>query len=144
MPAKPLSPEQKQDAKRLKALYDAWKEKKRSAGERVTQEDASAALGIGQSAISQYLTGKIPLNVSVATKFAALLGCDINEFSPAIAEDENKLWPFNTFSPSQFYRLDETYRQKIENELLGAITRMERSLGEPPRRLVNGAPVAAQ
>lgn len=42
-------------------------------------------LGFNQSAMSQYLNAKIPLNVSAATRFATLIGCSVAEFSPALA-----------------------------------------------------------
>lgn len=38
-------------------------------------------LGFNQSALSQYLNGKIPLNVSAAVKFAAVIGCSVSDFS---------------------------------------------------------------
>ncbi|BEP93250.1 hypothetical protein GmRootA79_16340 [Acidovorax sp. A79] len=39
-----------------------------------------------------------------------------------------KTWPFNTFTPDEYFKLlDAEYRQKIEDQLLGAITRMKQA-----------------
>ncbi|SCK09068.1 Helix-turn-helix [Variovorax sp. HW608] len=86
MPAKELTPEQKRDAKRLKVIFRAWQAERQEAGEAATQEELADLLGFGQSATSQYLNGSIPLNPRAAAKFAALIGCDVSEFSASIAE----------------------------------------------------------
>jgi hypothetical protein len=39
-----------------------------------------------------------------------------------------KTWPFSTFTPDEYFQLlDADYRQKIEDQLLGAITRMKQA-----------------
>lgn len=39
-----------------------------------------------------------------------------------------KTWPFSTFTPDEYFKLlDADYRQKIEDQLLGAITRMKQA-----------------
>lgn len=86
MPAKELTPEQKQDAERLKAKFRAWQAEKAAQGEPTTQEQLNDQLGFGQSATSQYLNGRIPLNPDAAARFAALIGCNVSAFSPAIAQ----------------------------------------------------------
>lgn len=68
MPANPLTLSQLEDAARLKSLFDVWKKEQRSQGNRVSQESVSELLGFGQSALSQYLNGRIPLNLDAATK----------------------------------------------------------------------------
>lgn len=80
MPAKPLTPEQKAEAETLKQLFGRWKSEH---GKK--QDDALDVLGFGQSALSQYLNGKIPLNPGTAVKFAQLLVCEVDEFSPSMA-----------------------------------------------------------
>lgn len=87
MPALPLTPEQRADAARLKNLFAAWQKGRREAGQPSSQEALSDMLGFNQSALSQYLNGRIPLNVSAATKFAGLIGCSIADFSPSLAEE---------------------------------------------------------
>ncbi len=82
MPAQPLSADQKADAARLKAIYES---KKREL--RLTQDSLAAACGWeSQGTVSQYLNGKIPLNIEAALKFSRHLKCDISEFSPSLAE----------------------------------------------------------
>lgn len=83
MPALPLSPEQLADAARLKAIYMA---KKRELG--LTQESLASACGWeSQGSVSQYLNGKIPLNVEAAVKFAKALRVSVSDFSPRLAAD---------------------------------------------------------
>lgn len=48
----------------------------------LTQELAAQALGIGQSAVSQYLNCRIALNLETIIAFAALLGCDPQDIDP--------------------------------------------------------------
>jgi transcriptional regulator with XRE-family HTH domain len=85
MPALPLTKEQLDDAARLKALFLTWQKGRREAGLPASQEALSEMLGFNQSAVSQYLNGKIPLNVDAATKFSALIEVPISEFSPSLA-----------------------------------------------------------
>lgn len=88
MPAKPLTPEQKEDAARLKEAFRAWQNAQRDAGAPVSQMEAAHQLGFGQSALSQYLTGKIPLNGPVLAKLAELLGITPEDISPSVAAHE--------------------------------------------------------
>lgn len=90
MPANPLTPDQAADAARLKQLFSEWQRKRKDDNEPSSQEVASEMLGFNQSAMSQYLNGKIPLNVSAATRFATLLGCTLSEFSPSLAQQAAK------------------------------------------------------
>lgn len=85
MPALPLTSEQKDDAARLKRLFLSWKEARRASGEPASQDFFSDLVGFGQSAVSQYLNGKIPLNPHAAAKFSKALGCQISDFSESVA-----------------------------------------------------------
>lgn len=87
MPAQPLTPEQLEDSARLKARFKAWQAERRAAGGDWQQDWASEQLGFGQSATSQYLNGKIPLNPDAASKFAALVGCQVSDFSESVAAE---------------------------------------------------------
>lgn len=51
---------------------------------------ASALLGFGQSALSQYLNGRIPLNVEAAIKFSEMLGRPVMAFSASLADQVAK------------------------------------------------------
>lgn len=84
MPAKPLTPEQRQDAGRLRRLFDAHQAKLKEAGQPYSQLELADQLGFGQSALAQYLGGKIPLNPDVLLKFATLLGVNPGLISPSI------------------------------------------------------------
>jgi transcriptional regulator with XRE-family HTH domain len=86
MPAKPLTPEELADAARLKILFQAWQKSRKDKGEPASQEAAIEILQFGQSAVSQYLNGGIPLNVDAAYRFAEMLGRPIASFSPTLAE----------------------------------------------------------
>lgn len=77
---KPLEPWQREDAARLKALYDATG--------REAQEKFGARYGIGsQALVWQYLNGYIPLNLKVAIKFAVGINCKVADFSPTLAAE---------------------------------------------------------
>jgi hypothetical protein len=86
MPAQPLTPEQKADAARLRALFKKWQTKQRASGKKASQEAASEALDFGQSAFNQYLNGRIPLNPDAAIKIANLIDCRVEDFSQQLAE----------------------------------------------------------
>lgn len=90
MPAKPLTPEELADAARLKSLFHAWQKTRKDKGEPASQEAVSEILDFGQSAISQYLNGGIPLNVDAAFRFAEMLGQPISAFSPTLADQAAK------------------------------------------------------
>ena len=51
---------------RLKKIQDLW------LAHNFTQREAASILKISQSAVSQYLNGKIPLNISIVIAFAKL------------------------------------------------------------------------
>lgn len=91
MPAKPLTVRQLSDANRLKELFVAWQADRKQAKLPASQDWCAEEMGFGQSAINQYLNGKIPLNPEAASRFAGLLGRDVSAFSPSIAEEIRKL-----------------------------------------------------
>lgn len=87
MPSKPatnkqaiVTPADKQAAARLKAI---WDERRRDLG--LTQETAGAKMGMNQSAVSQYLNGRIPIGLEALIKWSDLLGCDPKEIRSDIA-----------------------------------------------------------
>lgn len=88
MPAKELSEEQLADAARLKAAFRRWQADRRARGEPSTQDEVAEHLfGFGQSALSQYLNGTIPLNAAALLKFARVLGENAETISPTIVKD---------------------------------------------------------
>lgn len=105
MPALPLTPEQLEDAARLKTLFAAWQKKQREAGLPSSQEALSDQLGFNQSALSQYLNGRIPLNIDAATKFANLIGANVADFSHALAGQLERYGaPQEPFDPATMVR----------------------------------------
>lgn len=87
MPAQPLTPEQKADAERLHARFKAWQQDQKDRKLPSSQAEAASRLEFGQSALSQYLQGRIPLNVKTLAKFCTLLGCEPEEISPSLAAE---------------------------------------------------------
>lgn len=78
-----LSEAEEQDRQRL---LNIWLEKKGSLG--LTQQKLADKFGFSNSAaISQYITGKIPLNIKVVAKFASALQVPIKAISPSMAKD---------------------------------------------------------
>lgn len=79
---KTLTPEQLEDAKRLKALYES---KKKILG--ITQQHIADALDITQGAVGHYLNGRNALNLSAALTFSRLLQVPVSDFSPSLAKE---------------------------------------------------------
>jgi transcriptional regulator with XRE-family HTH domain len=92
MPTRPTTLEQKADAARLKALYDAWTANQTaSTGNKPPQEEIAHRLGFTQSTISQRLAGTMAMNESFAAKIALLIGCSVDAFSPDLAASIKRL-----------------------------------------------------
>lgn len=70
-----------QAAKNLKRI---WDQKRKELG--FTQETASEHIGIGQSTVSQYLRGTVPLGIEATLKFSYFLGVDPREIRPDLPE----------------------------------------------------------
>lgn len=85
MPASPLSSDELADAANLKRRFVAWQQHRKSLGLPASQEAAAGMLGFNQSALNQYLNGKIPLNVQAAIKFSELLECSVIDISGRLA-----------------------------------------------------------
>jgi transcriptional regulator with XRE-family HTH domain len=91
MPAKPLTDEQKRDAARLAAAFDLWKSARAERGEPTTQEAVADLFGMGQSALSQYLNAKIPLNAEALERFCQVLGVRAINISPSVVRRAREL-----------------------------------------------------
>lgn len=91
MTPKPPNRHQVDDARRLQTLFYEWQTRRQAQGLPFSQAEAANILGFGQSAVSQYLKGTIPLNFRAASKFAELLGCPIGRISPSIADQAKHL-----------------------------------------------------
>lgn len=104
MPALPLTKEQLDDAARLKTLFLKWQRARRDAGLPASQEAISEMLGFNQSAVSQYLNGRIPLNIDAATKFSTLIELPVVDFSPALASQIEQYAAATTPDPAAMVR----------------------------------------
>jgi len=72
-----LTAEERAERERLRELWDAKKDELH-----LTQVKAAKALGFSnQTAISQYLNGRIPLNFEAVVKFCKLLKVDVADVS---------------------------------------------------------------
>lgn len=77
-----LNSDEAGDAERLKKIWD-----EKSPGLKLTQFKASKEFGYAnQSAISQYINGRIPLNIEAAAKFAKILHVGLDEISPRFSQ----------------------------------------------------------
>jgi transcriptional regulator with XRE-family HTH domain len=73
------------------AIFEEYKNKHGG----LTQAELADDLGFStQSSVSQYLKGKIPLNLDVAIKFAKRFECPVSDFSPSIQAEIDRIAVF--------------------------------------------------
>lgn len=130
MPAKELSPEQLAEAAHLKTLFREWQAVRRENGDAYTQDDVAETLfGFGQSALSQYLNGTIPLNPPAVAKFAEVLGKPPSEISPLMVQQMRK----QAAASAAFLKLvpasDKAEQKPIRNPSIGGLRGGIRKLG---------------
>ncbi|MFV4845186.1 LexA family protein [Edwardsiella tarda] len=125
MKKKPITAEQLEDAKRLKAIYEAKKSELK-----LSQEGIADALGVGQSAVASLMNGVNALNPTNASAIAMVLQVGVEEFSPRLAQDiaemyrsiglnslrkteDKKAYPlFTTVQAGAFTTTSESYTEK--------------------------------
>ncbi|WP_223538697.1 S24 family peptidase [Pseudomonas sp. BF-R-12] len=96
-----LTPEEIAESIRLKAIYDQRKSAAKAAGRSLTQADVAEACGwSGQSAFSQYATGKVPLNVEALLKLAKTLDFNASEVSSRLMSTIASVQPPERIQPS--------------------------------------------
>jgi phage repressor protein C with HTH and peptisase S24 domain len=96
-----------EEARLLKLKYKAAKQ----ADPSINQEKVADLCGwAGQSVVSQYLNGKIALNVSALLKFARVLGFDPQEVSPRLI---NVHMDVDHFKPKSKLSFDERYPNNL-------------------------------
>lgn len=89
------------------------------------------AIGISEQAVGQAIRGDTKSHTAEnQARICKLLGVDYywlatGEGKPRPISD----WPFSSFLPSQYSRLDPLITAEVEQRLLGAIIMMERGLG---------------
>jgi transcriptional regulator with XRE-family HTH domain len=90
MSTRKITAEQKEDAARLMRIYLEHKAKYG-----LTQDQLADELGFAvQSAVNQYLNGKIALNMEAAVKFAERFNCRVSDFSPSLQQRIDKIAAF--------------------------------------------------
>lgn len=83
---RPLTEEERAENLRLKAIFDARKAAAKSIGRKLTQADVAEECGwSGQSAVSQFTTGRIPLNLEALLRLSKALKFSPDEVSPRLA-----------------------------------------------------------
>ncbi len=87
MPARPLTPEQKADADRLREIFFDHKVLLGLTQEQLAEHCAWET----QSAVQQYLSGIIPLNTNALIKFCLALDVHPARISPTLAEPLEKI-----------------------------------------------------
>lgn len=133
MPAKPLTADQHDDARRLKAALA------RAKAERgITQADLAARCGWdSQSTISQYANGRIPLNIDALGAMCLHLGVPMSDVSPVLArrlsqlmqtlpktpkvKGNSRTWPFEKVCPDTWAQLSPEDRHAVERYTLWVI-----------------------
>lgn len=136
MPAKPLTPEQLEDAARLREQFDRFTLSLKDKGEASSQEALVAALGFGQSALSQYLRGKIPLNGDALRKFCELLGCNPWDISPSIYQAEKERARYWSDDVSAVIHLRHADAQLLDEEAAKAFVTSDAEKAELIRSTV--------
>lgn len=82
MSAREMTQDELEDAKRLKRIWNARKDELN-----LNQVKAARELGYNsQGAISQYINGKVGLNLQASAKFAKLLRVNVADISPRFAK----------------------------------------------------------
>jgi len=126
MPAKPLTREQKQDAERLRGIYEKRKDESRLSQKRLSQESLADEFGFSaQATVNQYLVGKIPLNVKTAVKFAEHLKCKVSDFSPSIQHEIDRLAKYASEKAEPCGRSNEGEQSQV---MLESLSPDERSI----------------
>lgn len=82
-----ITDEQKADAARLKAVFQARQKEAKAQGKKLTQADLGEMCGweSGQSAASQYLNAYVPLNIEALLRLSKALEFDPSDVSPSLA-----------------------------------------------------------
>lgn len=113
----------KRESAALKAIWDACNPK-----DRRTQAEFGELHGVGnQSAVGQFLRGKIPLSLKAAKGFAKGLNCLVADFSPRLAELESS-WPFDLVDRERYEALPPAFRHKAQVRMMDEIEALERDL----------------
>lgn len=136
VPAKELTAEQKDDSVRLKAAFKRWQAELDERGEPSAQLDVAHLFGFGQSALNQYINGKIPLNAPALQRFSTVMGVAPESISPSIVRAEQERAAF--WNPGAASSIN-VYRLPRENPDSGLLKAAEKKARDYPGRGKRGA-----
>jgi transcriptional regulator with XRE-family HTH domain len=129
-----VTPENKEESKRLKALW----EKHRPSG--LTQVEFGEQFNVGsQSAVTNMLNGHMAISQKAAKAFARGLGVEVKQFSPRLAGilEEASIpaaWPLGEeITPAVWETLPEKIRIKIQNDAEFIVREHRRKSGKSYR-----------
>ena len=95
----------------------------------VTTQDLANHLKVSYQAVKKVLDGKsTSLNAANSAQAGRILRVDHHWLATGEGDPRpQENWPFEAFSPGDYYNLDIALREEIEDRLLGAIHRAKRS-----------------
>lgn len=118
-----MEPWQIEDAQRLRALWEDYRERTKT-----SQEKFGAAAGIGtQGMVFQYISGTNPLNLAAVGKFAKAFGVRIDEISPTLADHVRDLYLLCDSKRNVEYGVGEATREFIQQEIARAMEHLTKS-----------------
>ncbi|QNM94920.1 helix-turn-helix domain-containing protein [Chitinimonas koreensis] len=127
-----VSPEGTQAAARLKAAWERFREAQYGVtGRTVTQEEAALAIGFSsQSALNQYLNGKIELNLDALTRICAYIAPhgEPQEIAPHLVQGRQVMLPAIVTSthsgPARTRRIHALLGPQVRDETAENLDRM--------------------
>jgi len=92
------------------------------------RKSLGAAISLSVQAIGMVIRGEsVALTAENSARAAKFLRVDHYWLATGDGQPRpDEGWPFRAFTSEQFYRLDESLREEIEDRLLGAIVRMSK------------------
>jgi transcriptional regulator with XRE-family HTH domain len=102
-----LSEWEKSECAALKAAIEEYN-RVRPKKDRITQEQAGATLGMNQGSFSNYLNGRLALNLDFALKVSRLFDIPVERFSKRLAKDIEDIISTGNQLPDVEYYLSES------------------------------------
>lgn len=92
---------------------------------KLSRKAVGLAVGISEQAVVMVIRGETnAFTAENAAKAARALRVDVYWLATGEGDPRpNSGWPFLSFGPAEFFRLDPALRQEVEDRLLGAIVR---------------------
>lgn len=120
-----VTPENKEEARRLKELWDA-RRPKMDTGRPMSQELFGQLYDIGgQAVVGFFLHGKTALSQKAADGFARGLNCSVEDFSPRLARPTVVMWPFPRVKQDRWDACDNEDRAYVQAAINHALDECE-------------------